>query len=783
MKFRFRELSIKRKLLLITMITSITALLISSAVISVSDLREYRREIRENLELQAQLFADMCGASLAFGISDQADENLSSLEADKRIMAATLFDNDGAVFSSYTRENLRNSPPRLEPMPPGSEFTEDRLTVSVAVMEKGERVGTLILLSDLVAIQERVGGYLRVAGFAVLLAFGLTLVLSAQLQETISRPILELARKAKIVAENRDYSVRAEKRSNDEVGRMVDGFNEMLAQIQDRDARLQTARTELEGRVKERTAELTLANEQLRKQVERRQQAEEEQRKLAFLVQNSNDFIGLSDLDGRVLFVNEAGRRMMEIDLGADIARFEVKDFHTEKSLAQQVGEIMPAVRDKGIWEGQSELRRFHSQTPIPVYRSVFMIRNPQTREPICYATVTRDISEQLDLEAQLRQSQKMEAVGQLAAGVAHDFNNILTIIQGNASLLEDDESLNEETRPEIVSISEAVKRAANLTRQLLTFSRKQKIQSRPLDLSAVVGNVAKLLRRVLGEHIELQLNFAPSLPRVNADEGMIEQVVTNLAVNARDAMPQGGRLTIGVASCVLDGANDSRLPEPRRGEFVCLTVSDSGCGMDEDTLEHMFEPFFTTKEVGKGTGLGLSTVYGIVKQHDGWIDAASEIGGGTTFKIFLPSTDALGEPSREAPPAEVSSGRAERVLVVEDEPALLELVCAILQNYGYTIYSAGNGVEALKIWKRRRDEIDLLVTDMVMPGGISGRDLAEQLRRDRPELKILYTSGYSVDVAGDDLELNEGINFIAKPYHPSALARAIRNCLGDESG
>ncbi len=389
------------------------------------------------------------------------------------------------------------------------------------------------------------------------------------------------------------------------------------------------------------------------------------------------------------------------------------------------------------------------------------------------------DITERVQREAHLLQTQKMEAVGQLAAGFAHDFNNILCIVQGHTSMLLTEPNLDARASASLAAISTAAEHAANLTRQLLTFSRKQIMQPKTLDLNLVIHSLTTPLLRSLGESVTLKFNFSADVPLVHADAGMMEQIVTSLAVNARGTMPRGGQFTISTGAADIDPHYARLKPEARAGSFACLTVSDTGCGMEPSALSRIFEPFFSTKEVGKGTGLGLATVYGIVKQHNGWIEVASQPGQGTTFKILLPASPAATEALSETTAASPIVGGREKLLVVEDEPGLLLLVQGILQRYGYQVLSAANGVEAIKVWEQQQGRIDLLVTDMVMPEGVTGRELADQLRSRNPALKVIYTSGYSMDLLGNEMgQLEEGVNFLQKPYRPQNLAQAVRNCL-----
>jgi two-component system cell cycle sensor histidine kinase/response regulator CckA len=377
------------------------------------------------------------------------------------------------------------------------------------------------------------------------------------------------------------------------------------------------------------------------------------------------------------------------------------------------------------------------------------------------------DVTERLSLEAQLRQSQKMEALGQLAAGVAHDFNNILTIMQGLVRRLglsaapDQNDMLNQ--------LFETTERAAGLTKQLLTFSRRQVIQTKIISLGETVTNMSRMLERLIGSNITLIANHTEGAPAIKADASMIEQIMLNLAVNARDAMPQGGQLYI---------STDTVESEDENGvsRWVRLRVGDTGSGIPPEVMARVFEPFFTTKEVGKGTGLGLATVFGIVQQHEGYIDVESEMGQGTTFTILFPaSAEILEKEVVPAPSSEPVQGGGEIILLVEDEPLLRELAYSVLTDAGYKVLTAEHIDDAFAVWNEHAREIDLLLTDMMLPGDISGRELAQQLQARKPSLKAIYSTGYSQDLldTGDEPE-----NFLQKPYPPEALLRIVRSCL-----
>jgi two-component system, cell cycle sensor histidine kinase and response regulator CckA len=397
-----------------------------------------------------------------------------------------------------------------------------------------------------------------------------------------------------------------------------------------------------------------------------------------------------------------------------------------------------------------------------------------------CALTILHDMTERLTLEDQLRKASKMEAIGRLAAGVAHDFNNLLMIIQGNADWALFKNSKNPDMARALDRISQAAQRASNLTRQLLTFSRKQNLQPKLLELNDLVNNATKMFKHLLRDDIDLRFKFAANLPMVKADPTMIEQAIMNLVVNARDAMPRGGELTVGTAFVQVDEAYRRSHSEAFTGDFVCLNVTDTGCGMDAATQARIFEPFFTTKEVGKGTGLGLATVYGVVKQHHGWIDLTSEIGKGTTFKLFFPAEH--GTEKVVSSPAATSQpiSDAPTILLVEDEPALVELVRTFLQEEGYRTLEASDGLTALQIWNDNRGQIDLLLTDINMPHGMSGIDLADNLRALKPELKVIYSSGHSPDMLNFEIKPGRNETFLAKPFSGAKLLQAVAAALSE---
>jgi PAS domain S-box-containing protein len=490
-----------------------------------------------------------------------------------------------------------------------------------------------------------------------------------------------------------------------------------------------------------------------------RKHAESQIQKLAAFPQVNPNPVLEFDAEGQLTYFNQAAEAL-------------ARTLGKEHPLAVLPADAPQIVR-QCIASSRSTLRKEVAMEGRTISWSFFPI--VASRVVHCYGT---DITEMLNLEAQFRHSQKLESVGQLAAGVAHDFNNILTVIQGYSDFLQARCDGDTALMGPLKQISDAAKRAAGLTRQLLMFSRKQVIQTKVLDLNTILKNLSNMLVRLLGEDIAIVTRYTPDLPAIEADTGMMEQVIMNLAVNARDAMAKGGQLLIETAGMDIDGTFAAQHPESRPGRAVCLSVTDTGCGMDRKTLSRIFEPFFSTKGVGKGTGLGLATVHGIVAQHHGWIDVKSELGVGTTFTIYFPAATRPADSTEivhAAGPA--AKGRNETVLLVEDELILREWVKQVLEEHSYKVVEATTGVEALKMWDEHKGKIDLLLTDMVMPEGMSGRELARQLRSRAPELKIIFTSGYSPDAMAKDLELGE-IPFLPKPYPQPQLTQLIRDCL-----
>ncbi len=490
------------------------------------------------------------------------------------------------------------------------------------------------------------------------------------------------------------------------------------------------------------------------------------------LVELSPDAIFIHS-GGRLVFANQATVRLLAARAPEDLVGVPVLDIvHPDcrEAVEERVRRVV-ADRRPSQFARQKLLRLDGGVVDVEIAGSYF-VHNGRPAVQV----VGRDITQRLALEEQLRLSQKLEAVGRLAGGVAHDFNNLLTVIAGHGDLLARQLQDGDARRHGIEEIRKAAERAASLTRQLLAFSRKQVLQPKVLDLNEVLSEIQVVLRRVLGEDIDLATRLDPGIGRVRVDPGQIEQVVLNIAVNARDAMPTGGRLSLETTNVFLDAEFSRQHPPTPPGRYVLLSIADSGCGMDEETCAHLFEPFYTTKEVGKGTGLGLPTVYGIVKQSGGYIWAETAPNQGTTFRIYLPIVDGDAQALRTATVGEVRGG-SETVLVVEDDTMVRTLVRDVLSRSGYTVLEAQGCGDALRICERHKGPIDLLLTDVVMPEA-NGRELAETLVSLRADMRVLYMSGHTEDAIVEHGILEQGIAFLAKPFSPQALARKVRETL-----
>ncbi len=581
----------------------------------------------------------------------------------------------------------------------------------------------------------------------VCLALGLFLVYT--ISGYLSKPLKNLSLGMKKI-ENGDLEYRLEEKGDYEVLNLLQGYNRMTESILDSTTRLQQA------------------EEALRKERNFSQS----------IIDTAQAIILLLNPDGSVAEFNP----YMEKLSGYSIEEVRGKDWfetflpeHDRQKIGELFTKAISDIKTKG--NINPIVTRDGKELTIEWFDRTLKDKNGDITGILA---IGQDITERRNIEEQLRQSQKMEAIGMLASGVAHDFNNLLTVILGNAQLASMNVVKDESLRKRIEEIKKAGEKAASLTRQLLAFSRKQIVQPKLLDINEVINEMEKMLKHMIGENIDFQTVLGPELWKICADPGQINQIIMNMVINSRDAMLRGGGLTIETANADL---NENYFCEHGikevPGHYVMLAVSDTGSGMDKETQEHIFEPFFTTKEVGQGTGLGLSTIYGIVKQNNGFIWVYSEPGKGTTFKVYLPKVKDVEPEEKEQTPVD-DSGGSETVLIVEDNDNLRKFAQRALQMYGYRILDAENGEDALRVCGEYEGQIDLMITDVVMPK-MGGREAAERLQHLYPQIKVIYMSGYTDNTIVHYGVLAPELNFIQKPFTPKGLARKVRETLESE--
>jgi two-component system cell cycle sensor histidine kinase/response regulator CckA len=732
--------SVSLRLLAITIGVVSLAVALAGGVL----LRQYHRELHRGFEdgtvVLARAIAEHCVGPVAFDDRQGAQEILAKLERSTVLGRAVLYDRHGAVMASYDRLNAA-APVLALQTAPGVRHLGTYLHVFEPVLHQDKLEGTLYLTVSSASLRARAWTatwLILLVGVAAIATAG---ALSWLLQRSITRPILGLAETMRGITGETIPSARVQPRSADEIGILHDGFNRMLDQL----ARRERERDRSDARLRALIAALP-------------------------------DPVFVLEPGGHILEVL-AGRPELPAPPGLGLRGHRIAELaapgdgqQVEAAIQRALSTLEPQ-RLAYELELASGKRSFDAMI-VPIAGG----SGPEGPGP-SVLFVPRDVTERHTLELDLRQAQKMDALGRLAGGVAHDFNNLLTAITGYASLLAS--SLEAEGRPasDVQEILKAAQRAALLTHQLLAFSRRQVVQLKRVGLNELVRDMQRMLERIIGEDVQLVADLALSLPTVQGDPGQLQQVILNLAVNAREAMPGGGKLTLRTRRVTLTHRRAGE-PELTPGRYVLLEVTDTGIGMDEATRARIFEPFFTTKGRTGGTGLGLAMVYGIVRQSGGDVAVASERQRGTTFRIYLPEVSAPAETDQTQQAAEALPRGTETILVVEDELQLKELACRILRDQGYEVLSTTDAHQALEICLAHRGPIHLLVTDMVMPR-MSGAELAESARSLRVEMKVLYMSGYTDSNTVHNGSGRDPVPFLQKPFTPLELGRCVREALG----
>jgi PAS domain S-box-containing protein len=762
-------LSFQQKLTAVTMLASAMALVLTFATLLPLRRAELVADEKTNLESLAQVVGDSSKAALSFRDERVGREALASLAIKPTVVAAAIYTADGRQWLLYRGPGRKAPALPSQPGRAGFHIVDGTATVFHPVTMDGESLGTIYLEADISELAARGRSYALTLLLIMVVCAAASFGLAAKLQGALSRPIGSLVGAARRVSEERDYSLRVAPSGARELQDLAVAFNGMLARIEEQDAALRAARDGLEERVRERVADVQ------REVTERRhtQKAlQESERRYRSIVETTNEWIWSIDADGTSQYNNPA----VEQILGWTPEELHGRNLwalvHDEdRGGAKEV--VRGAKTSATGWNG-IVLRVRHKNGSYRCLQSNGVSVLDEQGRIRAFQGSNRDITDARLLEEQLRQSQKMEAVGRLAGGVAHDFNNLLAVIIGYAEIVrrKDPEGPH---AAKIGEIEKAAQRAAGLTRQLLAFSRKQVLTPKVLDLGVILTDLGRMLPRLLEESVLLTLSTKPGLHSIKADPVQIEQVVMNLAVNARDAMPKGGELTLSTQNVCVDAANRQQYGGVPPGSYVSLSVRDTGCGMEAEVLSHIFEPFFTTKGSGQGTGLGLATVYGIVKQTGGHITVDSSPGAGSTFTIFLPSVRDAVAPSATAAIAPPRGDAT--VLLVEDEASLRALTREVLEGGGYRVLEAEDGLAALDVARAYAGPIHLVISDVVMPR-MGGRELSERLALERPTAMVLFVSGYTADTIARQGVLEEGVRLLHKPFTPDALLIKVNDVL-----
>jgi PAS domain S-box-containing protein len=776
-RWRWRDVPIRTKL------TGGFAVLIGlvSAFIYLYFPARFEREARRNSIDEAMTVAHVTayGVSGALYFNDAAAgrDVLLGAGLNRDVAYIVVSDTNGHIFASYNHPDSAVSAG-------DQQILDERAVypVRVDVAFRGKVIGALDLGRSLRSLQNEIRTSRQAATLVSVLIFLCGMIAAVIFSRILTDPLRRITDVAVEIADG-DVEKRAPVRSRDEVGILAESFNQMVDSLHEAQNQRDELNRSLEKRVAERTSELNA------EVVERRAaegELDKQRRFLRRIIDTDPNLIFSKDRDGRFTMVNAAVALVYGTSVEELVGKCD-SDFNPNADEVRQFREADLAVLDAGQMELILEepltdaqgRRRWYQTIKLPL--GVDIEGREQLLGVATDITARKEAEEALRRsEEQLRQAVKMEAVGRLAGGVAHDFNNLLAVILGQTELAQRRMDSDHPMTECMASIDDAAQRAADLTQQLLAFSRKQVLEPKVIDLNQIVSGTEKMLRRVIGENIALESTLAPELWTVLADPGQLQQVVMNLVINARDAMPNGGKLSILTSNFTLSQKKAARSGLIAPGPYVSLRIEDTGSGMDRDTLSRIFEPFFTTKGPGKGTGLGLATIFGIVEQSHGHIDVDSALGHGTTFQIYLPRSEAaVAHDAIQAPPshADSPSKGSETILVVEDEPSVREMLSSMLDIAGYRVFLASDGQEALSVLATRVGAIDLLITDVIMPG-MSGVELAANVTQISPGTRVLYMSGYTYDVIAQGGALEEGTLLLQKPFRMDTLERTVRSAL-----
>jgi PAS domain S-box-containing protein len=743
--------SFRIKLVLMIWVASTAALLLACGCFIYFEIAQFDKDLAKEIKIIANFVGDKSTSAIMFNDPAIAEDALISAgTVEPAIVIAAIYDTDGKVVAAYGRDVPSDEKVAVPDPRHNVDFIKDGTLHLFSDIEMySDRLGIVYIQADRHILRKRIQNYAYVVAGILAASILFVAVISYVFQKLVSAPIMDVIDSAKQVSEQEDYTVRVKKQSEDELGLLADSFNAMLSQIQKRD----TALRESEALLRKSQTVAHIGSWELDLDVNRLTWSDEVYRICGLRPQEIDPtyeaFLDLIHPDDRAA-----------VDAAYTESVREERDSYdiVHRIVCQDSGEI------RVVHEKCDHVRDASGR----ILRSVGIVQDITER--------VQTETEREKLEDQLRQSQKMEAVGQLAGGVAHDFNNMLQAILGYGEIALRKVGQDGPIRPLIEDILKAGDRAKNLVRQLLAFSRRQVLDMRNVDLNDVIGETMKMIRRVIGEHVALDFKSGHNLGIVRADRGQIAQILMNLCVNSRDAMPDGGNIVIETEGVRIDEAFcESHLwAEP--GHYALLSVTDTGCGMNAETIANIFEPFYTTKGVGEGTGLGLSTVYGLVKQHEGMIHVYSEVGKGTRIKIYLPlvgGSAAADDEEAEGP----APGGTETILLAEDEEVVRDLCKTLLEYGGYTVIVAEDGAEAVRLFDEHADEIDMALLDVMMPK-LGGGAVYEHIHQARPDIPVLFASGYSMSAIHTNFVLDQGLALIQKPYQCDELLRKVREVL-----
>ncbi|MFC1592267.1 ATP-binding protein [Thermodesulfobacteriota bacterium] len=739
----YGDISIKFKLRFIIMATSTLAVLLVSAGILFYEFIKDRNSLTEELLVLSRIVGDRVTAAIDFNDSQAAHETLSALAAKKSIVEASIYTRSGALLA-----NIRHRGPSMPSTPPllpeNSCYTKNGyLYVFQAIVIDNNKIGTVYLCADLQETYTRYKRYLYIVAAFVLVSLCGAYFLSSRLQKVITEPIEYLARTSNTIAEHKDYSLRAKKQSNDEVGLLIDSFNEMLSQIQNKDVSLQESEERFRRAIVDAPFPIMIHAE-----------------------------------DGQVLQISKVwtditGYAPHDI---STIGRWTEKAYGERKDIVKRDIDRLYALNEK-VHEKEYTLRTRAGKKIIWDFSSAPLGKLPDGRRLVI--SMAMDVTDRKNTEEQLRQSQKMESVGTLAGGVAHEFNNILGGIFNYLQLAKDDAAENGAVQDSLDETKRLAERAADIIQQILSFSRKDRSKKIRVQPHRLIKEELKILRATIPTTVAIKADIDEQSGTIIADQTQIKQVVMNLCNNAAHAMQkQGGVLTITLSPAFLDAEDIALYPDlTNPGDYVQLTIRDNGTGIDPEIKDKIFDPFFTTKAVGKGTGMGLSVVHGIVRDHGGVIAVSSSVGHGTTFTIMLPRTD--GEVGENKEADQLPTG-TENILLVDDEEALVFTQKKILERLGYNVTAMTSSLETLALFKKDPRGYDLIITDLTMPH-MTGDRLASKITAIRPDMPVILATGYADAVDDKNIQQSNIKTFISKPCRKQDLAKTIRLVLDEK--